>query len=77
MNRYIFLPVSFLPRGILSDKPMSDTGGVYSKLISGQDNKNSQTATTFGWAYMEGGYIYVFLTFLLLGIFVNVIQFYF
>lgn len=76
MDRYFYLPISFLPRGILKDKPKSDTGMLYSKLISG-DDKNSQTATTFGWAYMEGGIIYVFFTFMLLGIFVNIIQFYF
>ncbi|KQT24063.1 hypothetical protein ASG22_08565 [Chryseobacterium sp. Leaf405] len=70
MTRYIYLPFSFIPRSILSDKPISDTGGKFNKFITGVEN-NSMTATTFGWSYLEGGYIYVILTFFLLSIVVT------
>lgn len=70
MTRYIYLPFSFIPRSILSDKPISDTGGKFNKFITGVEN-NSMTATTFGWSYLEGGYIYVIITFFLLTVVVT------
>lgn len=74
MNRYIFLPVSFLPRFMVPQKPISNTGTILNKMITGYDN-SSQTPTTYGWAYMEGGIIYVFLDFLILGLLISLIEY--
>lgn len=70
MTRYIYLPFSFIPRSILPNKPISDTGGKFNKFITGVEN-NSMTATTFGWSYLEGGYIYVIISFFLLSVVVT------
>lgn len=67
MTRYIYLPFSFIPRSIIPSKPISNTGVKFNKLIAGIEN-NSQTATTFGWAYLEGGYGYVIISFFLLAL---------
>lgn len=73
MDRFVYLPISFLPRFLIPSKPVADTGEVLNKNISGYEN-NSQTPTTYGWAYLEGGYLYVFLSFLLFGIVISIIQ---
>ncbi len=73
MDRFAYLPISFLPRFFIPSKPIADTGEVLNKMISGYEN-NSQTPTTYGWAYLEGGYLYVFLSFLLFGIVISIIQ---
>jgi len=70
MSRYIYLPFSFIPRSIIPSKPISDTGAKLNKLIAGVEN-NSQTATTFGWSYLEGGYLYVIISFFLLALVVT------
>lgn len=74
MDRFVYLPVSYLPRFLVPSKPIADTGAVLNKAITGFDN-NSQTPTTFGWSYLEGGEVYVFITFLLLGLVVSGINF--
>jgi len=73
MDRFAYLPISFFPRFFIPSKPIADTGEVLNKMISGYEN-NSQTPTTYGWAYLEGGYGYVFLSFLLFGIVISLIQ---
>ncbi len=75
MDRYIYLPVAWiLPRIVIPDKPKSDTGGILSQQIYGYST-NSLTVTTYGWAYYEGGFFYVFVIFLLFGLFVSYYQF--
>ncbi|TRO64272.1 hypothetical protein [Christiangramia sabulilitoris] len=74
LDRYLLIPIAWIiPRGLLPQKPASDTGSKLYKTITGGTN-NSVTPSTFGWAYLEGGYIPVFLTFLFLGLFVTMIQ---
>lgn len=75
MDRFAYLPVSFLPRFLVPSKPISDTGGVLNIMLGGADMINSQTATTYGWAYLEGGDLYVFLQFLILGFFISFFNF--
>lgn len=70
MDRFVYLPFSYLPRVLMPSKPVADTGAILNKMITGRET-NSQTPTTYGWAYLEGGNIYVFLSFLLFGIIVS------
>ncbi|TDD98358.1 oligosaccharide repeat unit polymerase [Flavobacterium cellulosilyticum] len=74
MERYFYLPISFIPRFLLSNKPTSDTGSKFQNLIF-QDTNNSITPTAYGWAYLEGGLIYAFLQFFLLGIVISIFQY--
>jgi hypothetical protein len=75
LNRYIYMPVSWIiPRFMLPEKPKSETGAVLNEIIVGV-NTNSVTVTTYGWAYYEGGFFYVFLLFLLFGLFINFFQY--
>jgi hypothetical protein len=74
LNRYIYLPVAwFVPRLFIPDKPKSETGAVLNNMIYGYST-NSLTTSTFGWAYFEGGYIYVFILFLFFGAFLGFID---
>jgi hypothetical protein len=73
MNRYIYIPVSFLPRGLITTKPKSDSGSKLNDIIYDFDY-NSITPTTYGWSYFEGGYIYVFITFLLFGLVITYLE---
>jgi hypothetical protein len=75
LNRYIYLPISWiLPRDIMPSKPMSDTGAKLNEMIFGVST-NSLTPTTYGWAYFEGGFIYVFILFLIFGCFISYFEF--
>lgn len=74
MDRYVYLPVSFVPRFLIPSKPIQDNGKLLQKMIMNNEN-NSITPTSFGWAYFEGGNIFVFLTFVLLGIATSVFQY--
>lgn len=74
MTRYIYIPVSFFPRVIIPGKPIADTGEKLNYMISGLTG-SSQTPTTFGWAYLEGGYVYVVLSFLIFAIFICFLEF--
>lgn len=74
MDRFPYLPISFLPRFLVPSKPMSDTGMILNKFITGSD-RSSQTATTFGWAYLEGGIYFVFIEFIILGIIISLFQY--
>ncbi len=74
MDRFPYLPFSFLPRFLLPSKPVSDTGMVLNKMMTGND-RSSQTATTFGWAYLEGGIYFVLLEFFIFGVVLSLFQF--
>jgi hypothetical protein len=75
LNRYVYLPVSWIiPRFMLPDKPKSEIGSVMNEMVVGV-NTNSITPTTYGWAFFEGGFFYVFLLFLLFGFFINYFQY--
>ena len=75
LDRYVYLPVSWIvPRFMLPNKPKSETGAILNVKMVGVDT-NSVTPTTYGWAYYEGGIHYVFLLFLLFGLFVNFFQY--
>lgn len=75
MDRYLYLPVAWiLPRFVIPDKPKSDTGDVLNYMIRGWSG-NSLSATTYGWAYFEGGYFFVFIIFLFFGYFISYFQY--
>lgn len=74
LNRYIYLPISFVPRGIVPSKPTSDTGIKFNNLVM-RNKDNSITPTTFGWSYFEGGWIFIVITFGILGLFLSIIQY--
>lgn len=73
MDRYVYLPVSWIvPRFILPDKPKSENGGLLNEMIYGRDvGPNSLTVTSYGWAFFEGGYFYVFILFLFFGLVIS------
>ena len=74
MNRYLYLPIAWvLPRFLLNSKPMADTGSKLYYLTTGRYD-TSITPTTYGWAYFEGGYIPVLISFFLFGIFITILQ---
>ncbi|SFI09119.1 oligosaccharide repeat unit polymerase [Halpernia frigidisoli] len=75
MDRYPYLPVSFVPRQLIPSKPTSDIGAKLNYMVLGLLG-SSVTPTTFGWAYFEGGEVYVFISFFLLGCFLSYIQYY-
>lgn len=66
-NRYLYLPIAWLiPRSILPNKPASNMGGELYGIIRGNYDSNvSVTPSTFGWAYLEGGFVCVFISFFL------------
>lgn len=73
MGRFIYLPVSMVPRAILPDKPVSDIGVRLQSMITA--THNSITPTLYGWAYLEGGTAFVFYHLLMLLIIINIIQY--
>lgn len=78
MNRYKFLPFAWgIPRFILKEKPRADIGTYYDTIFTGQSSlsRSSITPSTYGWAYFEGGIIYVFLIMLLFSVFINYLEF--
>lgn len=76
MNRYAYLPFTLVPRLILVDKPIDNMGVKFNYFISGVSN-NSQTPTTFGWAYLEGGISYVVLIFFIFALFIKKLELFF
>lgn len=68
MNRYIYIPISFLPRLIVPSKPLANIGAEYYKFITGIKTLTSVTPTTIGWMYLEGGMVYVIIISFLLGL---------
>lgn len=74
LNRYLLLPITWItPRFLFPQKPKSDTGSKLYETITG-NNFNSTTPSTFGWAYLEGGYIPAFISFLIFGLIISIIQ---
>ncbi|WP_405292404.1 hypothetical protein [Algibacter sp. Ld11] len=67
LNRYIYLPFAwFAPRFILPGKPTSTAGTELYRIVRDTDVDNvSITPTTYGWSYLEGGYIPLFMSFLI------------
>ena len=65
LNRYVYLPVAwFAPRFLIPNKPTADTGSQLYQLMRNTDVASvSITPTTYGWSYLEGGYIPLFITF--------------
>ncbi|TBW30120.1 hypothetical protein [Gramella sp. KN1008] len=74
LDRYLILPLAWIiPRTLLPDKPTSNTGAILYKKITGSES-NSVTPSTYGWAYFEGGLIPVFISFLLFGLLISIIE---
>jgi len=74
LNRYPYLPVAwFIPRAILPDKPESNTGALLYEMQTG-GNTASITPSTFGWAYLEGGFIPVVISFMFFGFSIELIE---
>jgi len=68
MTRYIYLPIVWLiPRAIWSDKPSADIGGVFNEKIIGVRTMTAVTPLNIGWAYLEGGLLYVLVIFTFMG----------
>lgn len=75
LDRYIYLPIAWIaPRFLIPNKPISEIGAKLNDKIYGGET-NSLTVTTFGWAYFEGGYFYVFILFFLFGLFISYFQY--
>lgn len=67
MNRYWILPVyPLIPRFLWIEKPRSDVGAYYYEILTGRMN-NSVTVTSMGWAYLEGGLVYMLIIFTFIG----------
>ena len=62
-----------IPRYFLPNKPVSDSGAKLYQMVTNR-NTSSITPSTIGWAYLEGGHIYVFISFFVFGWFVSLIQ---
>lgn len=79
LNRYYYLPIAWLlPRSILPNKPSSDMGGKLYQIIRNNNTSGvSVSPSTFGWAYLEGGFIYVFICFFLYALVIIFIENYF
>tara|TARA_R110000868_G_scaffold3811_5_gene23470 strand:- start:14012 stop:15469 length:1458 start_codon:yes stop_codon:yes gene_type:complete len=74
LNRYIYLPISWIiPRFLLTSKPTSNTGSKLYLMTAGRES-SSVTPSTYGWAYLEGGYIPLFFIFSLFGAFITYLQ---
>lgn len=74
MERYIYLPLVWIvPRTIWENKPRSDIGAELYFKLTGRVT-NSITPTNIGWAYLEGGVLFVVIIFILLGIFFSKID---
>lgn len=74
MERFVYLPVSMVPRILIPSKPAEENGAHLQQMIV-RGVRNSPTPTVYGWAYLEGGLIFVFLHIAILSIVLNIIQF--
>ena len=73
LNRYVYLPISWIaPRFLVPDKPKSNIGGKLTEMVYGYST-SSMTATTLGWAFFEGGVIYVFVLSVILGLVLSIV----
>ena len=70
MTRYATLPINWIiPRALWEDKPRADIGGtLYILITNNKDTNTAITATSIGWAYLEGGILYIFFIFVILGL---------
>lgn len=69
MTRYITLPINWaIPRVIWADKPKADTGAILYEKITGKKSLTAVTPTSIGWAYFEGGILYLILIFIIVGL---------
>ena len=75
LDRYIYLPIAWIvPRFLIPEKPISEIGAKLNEKIYDVET-NSLTPTTYGWAYFEGGYFYVFAVFFIFGLFISYFQY--
>lgn len=70
MTRYATLPINWIiPRALWEDKPRADIGStLYIVITNNKDTNTAITATSIGWAYLEGGILYIFFIFVILGL---------
>lgn len=74
LNRYVYLPFAWIiPRFLIENKPVSDIGGRLYMMTAGRDT-SSITPSTYGWAFFEGGFIPLAISFLTFGIFISYIE---
>lgn len=75
MSRYLYLPIGWIvPRALLEDKPKADIGGILYEQVTGERTATSITVTNIGWAYLEGGILFIFITFILIGLILETID---
>jgi hypothetical protein len=75
MTRYITLPLAWvIPRAIWPDKPHADIGGVLYEQIVGVRTATAITPTSVGWAYFEGGVVFLIVIFFLIGIVFEIVD---
>lgn len=75
MSRYLYLPIGwFMPRALLEDKPKADIGGVLYAQVTGERTATSITVTNIGWAYLEGGILFIFITFIIIGLILELVD---
>lgn len=69
MNRYVYAPFAWIvPGALLPGKPRNDFGRIlYQEMRNTSVTTVSITPSTFGWVYLEGGYLFVFIVFLIFG----------
>ena len=72
-ERYPYLPLAFIPRAILPNKPINNYSAQFNMDYIAPIF-NSTTPTTVGWAYMEGGIIGIVILMFALGFFHGVID---
>lgn len=66
-DRYVYLPVAFIPRILIPDKPVNNYSAQFN-LDYISDIYNSTTPSMIGWAYMESGVFSLIILMFLLGV---------
>lgn len=74
LDRFVYLPISLIPRFILPNKPQEENGLKLQEMIV-KGVRNSPTPTLYGWAYLEGGNVYLVFHLLLLSLTLNFVDF--
>ena len=77
LNRYKYLPLFFVPRALLPNKPTHFGNTLYKKFTNSDNTTTSITPSTFGWSYFEGGIVIGIFSFLLYFIVLRSISIYF
>lgn len=75
LDRFVYLPISLIPRFIVPSKPQEENGLKLQEMIV-RGVRNSPTPTLYGWAYLEGGNVYIVFHLLLLALVLNYVDFY-